>query len=85
MAEKLGSCEWKSTAISDGLLRHPLRSFRELFIDYPGLARQVERRLGWWWIESDVRAFEVAKELGSLGIVHAGLMAGVLQRGITTK
>lgn len=79
MIEKLGSCEWKSTAISDGQLRHPLRSFREFYIDYPSLARQVERRLG-WWIESDVRAFEVVEELGSLGIIYAGLMAGVLQR-----
>lgn len=74
MAEKFSSCERKSKAIGNVLLRHPLRSFRELIINHPGLAGQVERRLG-WWIESDVRAFEAAQELGSFGIVHAGLMS----------
>jgi superfamily I DNA and/or RNA helicase len=57
MAEKLGSCERKSKAISDILLCHPLRSFTELLIDHPGLAGQVERWLG-WWIGSDVQAFK---------------------------
>lgn len=74
MAEKLSSCERKSKAIGNVLLRYRLRSFRELLIDHPGLAGQVERRLG-WWIESDVRAVEAAQELDSFGIVHAGLMS----------
>ena len=73
MAEKLSSCVRESKAIGNVLLRHPFRSFRERPIDHPGLAGQVERRLG-WWIESDVRAVEAAQELGSFGIVHADLM-----------
>lgn len=72
MAEKLGSCERNSNAIGNFLLRHPLSSFRELLIDHPGFAGQMERRLS-RWIESDVRAFEVVQELGSFGMAHAGL------------
>ena len=73
MLQKLSICERKSKAIGNILLCHQMRSFNELIMDYPGLAGQVERRLG-WWIEGDVRALEAAQELGSFGIV-AGLMS----------
>ena len=74
MAEKLSSCVRKSKAIVNVLLHHPFRPFRERLIDHPGLAGQVERRLG-WWIESDGRAVEAAQELGGFGIVQADLIS----------